>query len=331
MRVFVTGATGFIGRHLVQRLVHEGHSVRCLVRKTSDIRRLVDLGVDIVYGDVNHREALISGMEGCEILFHLANLYSMWEPNPRRFTVVNVEGTRTALECALEAKVERVVYLSTVAVYGKPVDDPFNECSPHGPVHFSEYARTKAAAEKIAWDLHRTKGLPLVVLYPAIVLGAGDNKASGQYVQDILHRRVPGTIFHQSTSTYVAVCDVVEAILRASENPAAIGQKFLIGKTLLSGKEFVETIRQISGVPLPLLRFPDWMVLAVSYLLTWIANRIHRPPLWGLSVDAGWTLKHGFRCDGSKAERELGLVYTPVRAALEEAISSYRIEQGKAR
>jgi dihydroflavonol-4-reductase len=88
----------------------------------------------------------------------------------------------------------------------------------------------------------------------------------------------------------------------------------------------------VSGVPLPLFRFPDFIVIAASYLLTWIAGLIRRPPLWGLSIDAGRTLKNGFCIDGTKAERELGICYTPIRKALEEAVVSYRRQwQKKAR
>lgn len=323
MKTFVTGATGFIGRHLVQRLVQDGHEVRCLVRKTSQTRFLQYLGVQLVYGDVNDLAAFREGVYGCDWLFHLANLYSMWEPDRSRYTNINIEGTRNVMEVALEMGVKKVVYVSTVAVYGKPEEIPFREESRPGPQFFSEYAHTKAVANEIAWDAHR-RGLPLAVLYPGIVLGAGDEKASGHYIQDIVRRRVPSTIFHHSLATYVYVGDLIEAMLCAAEKPEAIGQKYLIGRHTLDGRSYAKLISEVSGVPLPLFRFPDWMVLAAAYLLTAVSQITRRPPPWGLSVDAGWTLKNGFCCDGSKAERELGIRYTPIRVALEEAIASYR-------
>lgn len=330
MRAFITGATGFIGSHLVRRLVREGHQVVCLVRKTSNTSLLATVGAEWVYGDVNDREALLDGMARCDWLFHLANLYSMWEPDPNKFRRVNVDGTRTVLESALEAGVEKVVYVSTVAVFGKPVEEPFTETSRPGTVLFSEYARTKSAGDQIAWDLYR-KGLPLVVLYPGIVLGAGDVKASGQYIQDIIRRRVPSTIFHHSCATYVYVEDVVEAMLRAAEKRETVGQKYLIGKYNLDGRAYAALISRVSGVPLPLFRFPDFMVMAASYLLTGLSSIIRRPPLWGLSVEAGWTLKNGFFFDGHKSECELGLCYTPLSKAIEEAVCSYREQWQKAR
>lgn len=324
MKVFVTGATGFIGKHLVRRLVEDGHQVRCLVRRSSRLAFLKSLEVELVYGDVNDRESLEQGLEGCGWLFHLANLYSMWEPDPARFEVVNVEGTRAVMEAARACGTQKVVYVSTVAVYGKPAAIPFTEMDAPGPVYLSEYARTKAAAEKLAWGYYHDRGLPLVVLYPGIVLGAGDDKASGHYIQDIIRRRCPSTIYHHSSANYVYVGDVVEALLKAAEKPETPGEKYLIGKYILDGRSYAQLISEVSGVRLPLFRFPDWMVTAASYLLTGFSNLTHLPPLWGLSIDAGRTLKEGFIFDGSKAERDLGITYTPIRWALEEAVTSYR-------
>jgi dihydroflavonol-4-reductase len=325
VKIFITGGTGFIGTHLIQRLSKMGgHEIRCLARQSSDTRVMDACGVQKVMGDVNDREALLRGMDGCDCLLHLANLYSMWRPDPAEFERVNVDGTRMVLECALEAGVKRVVNVSTIAVYGQPAQIPIREETPAGDVLFSEYGRTKAEGDRIAWDLYHTRGLPMVALYPGIVLGAGDDKASGQYIQDIIARRVPSIIFCRSRATYVYVEDVVDAILRAAELPGVVGQRYLIGKHVLDGRAYADLISEISGVRLPWPPYPDFVVMAVSYFLTFLASFTRRPPRWGLSIDAYWTLKTGFVMDGSKAERELGIQYTPVRTALEEAIASYR-------
>ena len=329
MIFFVTGATGFIGRHLVRRLLADGHRVRCLARHPEAATRLFGDQVEVVTGCVNDLAILQDAMCGCDGLFHLANLYSMWERQPARFQEVNVEGTRVVLECALTCQLKQVVYVSTVAVYGEPSTRPFIEETPPGPRLFSEYARTKAQAEHIAWDLHRQRGLPLVVLYPGIVLGAADEKASGRYIQDIIRRRVPSTIFHRSLATYVYVEDLVETMLQAMLRPQAAGQKYLVGGYTLSGREYAQLVSEVSGVPLPFLRLPDWMVITAAYLLTALSVITQRSPVWGLSVDAAWTLKKGFCIDGSKARRELGIAYTPIRVALAEAIDSYRAQWNK--
>ena len=326
MRIFITGATGFIGKTLVKKLAGSGHEVRCLVRPTSQVDALRKAGFQLITGNVSEPESLRLGMSGCDWVIHLANLYTMWHPQPVQFTRVNVEGTYNVMQAALQAGVSKVVYVSTAAVYGKPQEQPFCEESLPGTRLFSEYGRTKALGNQLAWQFYRQHGLPLVVLYPGIVLGAGDNKPSGKYISDIIHRRVPATIFHRSIATYVYVGDVADAILCAAGRPDTTGKKYLLGRAWLNGKEFVELIRDVSGVALPWFTFPDFMVMAASYVLTGLSAFTRRPPRWGLSIDASRTLKMGFQYDGSKAERELGISYTPIRQALEEAIASYRAQ-----
>jgi dihydroflavonol-4-reductase len=325
VKVFITGGTGFIGKHLVRRLAREGHELRCLVRDPARAAAILPPEARLIQGDVNDAEILREGIRGCDWLIHLANLYSMWEIRPERFEQVNVAGTRCVLEAALDARVKKVVYLSTVAVFGKPDTVPFNETCQPGRRLFSAYARSKAAGNEIAWELYRKRGLPLVVLYPGIVLGADDNKPSGQYIQDIVQQRVPSTIFHHSWATYVYVGDLVEAIIRAAQKPETVGQKYLLGGKSVDGAEYARLISQVSGAALPLFQFPDFMVTAAAYLLTGLSALIRRPPLWGLSIDAAQTLKQGFLFDGSKAARELGIRYQPVHYALCEAVASYHI------
>ena len=321
MKILITGATGFIGTHLVKRLAQTEHEVCCLIRKTSDTCELKKLGVTLITGDVVDKASTLEGMTGCDWVVHLANVYSFWEPDKRIYTKVNVEGTRNVMECALEAGVSKVVHVSSAVVYGKPADSPFTEESAVGPVRFSEYARTKYAGDQIAWELHEKQGLPLVGIYPGGVLGPGDVKASGQYVSDLLHRRLPATVFPNSILTFVYVGDVVEAITKAAEQEDNIGEKYLIGKHQASIREINETVREISGVPLPKIALPGPLVMFNAVLLTLLANLIKKPPLWGMSIDQIRAMREGFRCDGSKAERELGITYTPIRTALEATVT----------
>jgi dihydroflavonol-4-reductase len=324
MRTFITGATGFIGTHLVRRMAQTEHELLCLVRKSSNVNVLEELGVTLIRGDVTDKNSLLEGMRGCQWVINLGNVYSFWEPNKRVYRDVNVEGTRNVMECALELGVSKVVHVSTGATYGKPADCPFTEESVVGPLRFSEYARTKYAGDLIAWEFHQKKGLPLVMVYPAAVLGPGDPKPSGQYLRDLIHRRLPARVFEDSILTWVHVRDVAEVIYRAAEKENNIGEKYFAAKHQLSLAEINQMVSEIAGVRLPRMRLPDFMVMLNARLLTWWANLIKKPPLWGMSVDQIRTMKQGFVIDGSKAERELGITYTPLRATLEEAVASYR-------
>jgi dihydroflavonol-4-reductase len=325
MKVFLTGGSGFIGQYVARRLVDGGHGIRCLVRKTSRTETLRQLGTELVEGDVTDRSSVLAGMQGCDWVFNLANVYSFWEPDKRVYTAVNIDGTRNVLECALETKVAKVVHVSTIGIYGKPPETPITEDSPVGPVQFSEYFRTKYEGDLIAWELHRTRALPLVMIYPVAVLGPGDTKTTGQYIERLIRRRLPARVLDHSTFTFVHVKDVAEAIVRAAEKKDNLGQKYIVGSARLTFGEINRMVGDIAGVPLPKLRLPDPMVTVNARLLTWLANVVKRPPIWDLSVDMVRVMKEGFVADGSKAERELSLTYTPIRTAIEEVVSMHRL------
>jgi dihydroflavonol-4-reductase len=325
MKIFITGATGFIGSHLLKRLAQTKHELHCLVRRISPAsEQLESLGATVVMGDVTDKESVLRGMRSSDWVFHLAGLYSFWEPNNRIFKAINVDGTRNVMECALETNVTKVVHVSTAAIYGKPADCPFTEESEVGPARFSEYSRTKYEGDLVVWDLHKNKSLPVVVVYPTAVLGPGDPKATGKYIVDLIQRRLPATVLDDAIMTFVHVKDVAEAIIRAAEKQNNIGEKYLVGKFQMSFREINQLVSEISGVPLPKLHLPDWVTMFNAVLLTGFANVIKKPPLWGMSKDQIKVMREGFRVDGSKAERELGISYTPIRVALEEAIVSYQ-------
>jgi dihydroflavonol-4-reductase len=324
MRVFVTGATGFIGSHTAERLALAGHELSCLVRKTSNTGRLRKLGAALTFGDVTDRASLLEGMNGCDWVVNIAAAYSFWLPRKRTYAEVNVGGTRNVMECALETGLHRVVHISTVAIYGKPAERPIRENTEPGPARFSEYARTKYGGDLIAWELSKTKGLPLAVVYPGGVLGPADPKPTGEYIQNLISGRLPATVFEDVLFPWVHVRDVAEVIVRAAEKEGNIGEKYLAVAENLTFGQINQMISEISGAALPRLSMPDWLAMANAALLTLLADVVKRPPPWGMALDQIRTMKEGAEADGSKAERELGITYTPIRAALEEAIASYK-------
>lgn len=321
MRVFLAGGTGFIGRHLIRRLAQTDHELRCLARRTSDVTFLKEMDVEPVYGDVIDKGSLVVAMQGCDWVINLANVYDFWVPDPRVFARVNIVGTRNLMEAALETGVSKVVHVSTALVYGKPRDFPFTEESEPGSKMFSEYARTKRDGELMAWRLHNKEALPLVVIYPAGVVGAGDTKAPIRLVEDLIRRRVPATVFNNSTVVLVYVNDVVEAIVRVAEKYGNVGERYLLGKEPITVQEFCRAVCDMAGVKVPALALPGWIVMLIAHGLTALSRITKRPPWLGLSVDQMRTFKEGYVCDGSKAERELGIGYTAIRTALAEEVA----------
>jgi dihydroflavonol-4-reductase len=324
MKVFVTGGTGFIGSHTAERLAGAGHELSCLVRGTSDTGRLKKLSARLTFGDVTDRGSLIEGMEGCDWVINIAAAYSFWLPRKRTYAEVNVAGTRNVVECALETGVSKVVHVSTAAVYGTPAERPFTEASDPGPVRFSEYARTKYEGDLIAWELCKNGSLPLVMVYPGGVLGPNDPKATGEYIQNLISGRMPATVFEDTVFPWVHVRDVAAILVAAAEKEGNIGEKYLAVAQNLTFGQVNQMVGEISGVTLPRFRMPDLLAMANARLLTFWADLVKKPPLLGMAVDQMRTMKEGAEADGSKAERELGITYTPIRVALEEAIASYR-------
>lgn len=323
MKTFITGATGFIGTRLLRRLSQTSHKLYCLARQSSNTQHIKEAGATIVIGDVTDKRSLLEGMKGCDWVINLANIYTFWEPNRRIYTDVNVEGTRNVMESALENGISKVLHVSTALIYGKPADVPFTEQSKVGPARFSEYARTKYEGDLIAWEIFNRKRLPLVVVYPGMVVGPGNPKYGAQLVRNLVERRMPVLAFANKTSFMAYVGDVADVIVRALVKEGNLGEKYLVGQQI-SMREFYQMISEISRVPLPKLSLPNNLAMVNAQFMTFTANLTKKQPMWGLAVDSMRTANNDLMGDGSKVERELGISYTSIRVALEEEIAFYR-------
>jgi dihydroflavonol-4-reductase len=273
-------------------------------------------------GDVLNRESLDRGMEGCDWVVNLANVYTYWEPDKSIYYRVNVDGTRNVMEAALGAGVSKVVHVSSIVVFGKPDECPIVETSPPGPKRFGDYPESKYQGDCIAWELYEKEKLPLVVIYPCAVSGPNDVKYTSGLIGSLINREMPATAFNNSFLTWVDVRDVAEAIVRASEKDNNIGEKYILGREQMKMEEFYRMISDISGVPLPKMRLSDTMALFNARLLTWWADMTKKPPLWNMALDGCRVAKEGIIADGSKAEKELGITYTEIRTTFEDAIRS---------
>jgi dihydroflavonol-4-reductase len=315
MKVFITGGTGFIGKNTVELLIQTNHQLVLLTREnsnTSFLSKLISQNVTIVEGDITDEQSLLKGMKGCDSVINIAARYTFWEPDKKIYSETNIKGTQNVMECSLKSGIKKIVHISTAGVFGKPSEEPFNEKTPVSPKQVSEYFRTKYEGDRVAWNLFEKKGLPLVVIYPVCVLGPGDQKASANYVKNLINRRLPATVFKDKIFSFVCVKDVAQAILNALEKENNIGEKYLVGNCRLKWKEINKLIGDMSGVPLPKINLPDIITMMNAYILTGLANLIKKPPLWDMSIDQMKVMKTGFNVDGTKAERELGIKYIPI-------------------
>ncbi|UCB52931.1 MAG: NAD-dependent epimerase/dehydratase family protein, partial [Candidatus Zixiibacteriota bacterium] len=224
LSTLVTGANGFVGSHLAEGLLERGYRVRCLVRKTSDLRWLSGLEVEYFYGDVADKESLKGVCGNVDLVFHAAGLTSA--RSRKEYLRANAEGTRNLVEVCLEQnpKLQRFVYVSSQAAVGPGVDErPLDETAPSRPI--TDYGESKLEGERIV--LEHVSQLPVTVVRPPAVYGPRDTDVLGFFKVASRGFRVS---FGKGESflSLVYVKDLVDGIIRAAENPKSLGQTYFI-------------------------------------------------------------------------------------------------------
>lgn len=319
MLTLVTGGTGFVGAAVVRLLLSEGHAVRALVRRGSNLQNLDGLDIELTFGDLLDKESLRQALKGCRQLYHVGAHYSLWEPSSEVFYRVNVEGTRKLLEAAMEEGVERVVYTSTVGTLGYRKDGgPADEETPSSLGQMTgHYKRSKFLAEEEARGA-ALRGLPVVIVNPSTPVGPRDIKPTptGQIIVDFLNRRMPAYI--DTGLNFIDVADVARGHLLAAER-GRVGQRYILGRSNLTLQELFATLGQIAKLPPPRVRVPYRLILPLAYANHWLSSRItKRPPR--IPLEGVKMAKRRMFFDASKAVRELGLPQSPIEQALEEAV-----------
>ncbi len=258
MKIFVTGATGFIGTHLVPRLITRGHAVTCLVRDPKKAEGLAQLGATLAAGDVTDRESMREPMRGCDAVFHLAAWYAYGLVDKARMHAINVDGTRNTLVLAVELGIPHIIYTSTVAVFGNTRGRIVDETH-RAPVSAmaSEYERTKWIAHyEIAVPMQQ-RGAPIVIVQPGGVTGAGDTAPSSGVYRYYL-RRVPVFFGAKSGLTWAHVDDIAEGHVLALEKGKP-GESYILAGPSLTHKEAMQIMEKITGIPAPKIWAPGWL------------------------------------------------------------------------
>lgn len=318
MNVFITGATGFLGKHLVRRLAgNPQDQMVCLARKTSDYKEAESLGARIVFGDVTDKASVRAGMEGCHVVLNLANLFTYWESEPHDYHQINVEGTRNVMEAALELGVKKIVHVSSIAAYGKSPDKILREESPEGTAT-TLYAASKQEGDRVIWQMYKERGLPVVMVYPGAITGPENTRVGNAYLRNYIAGNVPSRMIEKYEIGAVDVRDAAEIVVRAMEKEGNIGERYLAGNGRTSVGKMNRVLHQVTGIKPPRMATPLPMVRLMARMLTWIANRTGRPPIWELSTDLVNAMIDTRLMDGSKAVRELGITYRDIDESLAE-------------
>lgn len=319
--ILITGASGFVGRAILERLVAEGRDVRALTRSDASAQTLAATGAEPVRGDIMDPASLAPAMAGCAVVYHVAGLNGFCLPEPHELTRVNVWGTRSVVSAAGAAGVRRVVLTSSAATIGEKRGTVATEHSPHRGSFLSAYERSKFEAEREAFATAARVGVELVSVNPASVQGPGRVKGTARILIDALNGRLSMVV--DSRLSLVDVDDCARGHLLA-EAHGVPGERYLLSGVTLTLTEALEILGRISGRPQDPRRLPPFVAMTMATGVGALGRLRHRrPPVCREMVR---TLLHGHAYDGSRATRELGLDYTPIEEALRRTIDWYVAE-----
>jgi acetylornithine/succinyldiaminopimelate/putrescine aminotransferase/nucleoside-diphosphate-sugar epimerase len=305
----VTGASGFIGGHLSERLVEEGFPVRCLVRRTSDVSLLESLGVELVTGDLVDADSVARAARGCRYVFHCGALVSDWA-TVKEIRRINIQGTQNALNAAAEACAERFIHFSSTDVYGYPGDRGVDETFVASKFR-NWYSETKLAAEAEVRRAEQAQRIRTVILRPATVYGPRSKEVIGEIARAIRGGNMLLVDGGRAIAGLSYVHNLIDAAILALDHDAAPGQAFNITDGLdVTWKDFTTGLAHGLGCSEVRWSLPYWAAnglgacLENGYRLLHTATRVSLPPL--LSRQAVHVLGQNQDFSNRKARELLG-------------------------
>jgi len=323
MKVFLTGATGFVGHHVARALAAEGAQLRLLVRKTSKLSNLEGIAGETYVGDLSAPESLRAGLEGCDAVMHVAADYRLWIPDPASMYKANVEGTRELLRMARKAQVKRFVYTSSVATMHFGNDGSVSD--EETPVSLEDmvghYKRSKFLAELEAIQA-ANHGQQVIILNPTTPIGPNDSKPTptGRIFVDFLNGKFPAYV-----DTGLNLVDVSEI---ARTHVAALttgqpGRRYILGGEDLTLKQILDKMAAITGLKSPTVEIPFAIAATYAFFEEWITGRIlKREPRATLEeVRMG---RKKMYANSARAQQELGHRIVPVDPAMRASIEWFR-------
>lgn len=316
---FLTGGSGFVGGALLRRLLADGREVRALARSDETADALETAGAIVVRGDLLDHGALLSGMRGCATVFHVAGVNEMCARDPRPMLRANVEGSVAVVRAAAAARAARLVHTSSATTIGERHGEIGTEDTPHRGIFISNYERSKFMSERRVLALGEDLALSTVCVNPSSVQGPGRTGGSATLLLDIVNDRLPVLV-----NTWLSVVDIDDCAAAhvLAERDGVPGRRYLVSGASLDMRAAVMLLRKASGHPRRAWFAPRALASAGG-VVSRIAGREDICP------ETVRTLLHGHRFDASRAERELGLRYTPVETTIRRTLT-WHAERGMA-
>ncbi len=326
MKIFITGADGFVGSNLVRELLKRGHDLVAFIHHGQHPHTIEDLPITFIHGDVLHPDTIHQAMQGCDGLVHSAAHLGVWPYYSEIQRKVNIDGTRYVMEAALEHGLKRIVFIGTANSYGfGNRQNPGDETRPYNSGNYGlGYMDTKREAQDLVLSMVKERGLPAVVVNPTFMFGPyADASGARQMIDRIFHGKMSG--YTPGGRNYVAVKDVCVGIANALER-ATPGSCYLLGNQNMSYKEIFEDIAEVLGVAPPKTAIPGFVVRLFGLAVTAIARLKGKAPqisyrMCRISLDENFYTP-------AKAIRELDLPQTPIKIAIKETFDWLK-ENGK--
>ncbi len=319
--IFVTGATGFFGHHLIPALAQTGCRVRALVRSTSDTSFLKSYdNVEFAVGDVQDRDSIMAAMQGCEYVIHAGALFRFWGER-EAFERVNVQGTAHMLEAAMRHNIQRFVYISTVVVVGVPQNGRvIDETHPCQPV--DAYQRSKFDAENMVRMFNRSTKLPAIILRPGAFYGPWSHYAWNRLFFEDPLRGLRIQIHNGRRITFpVFVPDAARAAI-AALGKGKLGETYNVCGDPLTHKQANGTISKLAGISSFRLNCPAPLMLWMANRLTDMAARTRREPYY--PVNLAKYVFYDWQVSSEKARADLDFTPTPFEEGARQTVEWYR-------
>jgi len=303
----VSGATGFLGRHLAAALHKRGFKVRALARPTADVRRLSELGVEIVQGDLSDSESLAQATEGQSLVFHTAGKVTDWGPRAEYFRA-NLDGTRNVIAACQRTGVSRLVHVSSLTVLGLPrAGAVVDERAPYAEAPRDAYTQSKIAAEKLVRESHGVRGLATTVVRPGVIWGPGDITIVPRFTALLRRGRLVLVDEGRNLLGLSHVENLSQGVILAAQSERAAGEVFHVtdGEEI-TARAALEEIARVLGVAGPRRSLPYWAAYAIAGAMEGAARLTRRrepPPMTRYGVRL---VSCDCRYDLTKARNVLG-------------------------
>jgi nucleoside-diphosphate-sugar epimerase len=322
MRVFLTGGTGFIGGRVAAKVRERGDDVVALVRSPDKAAKLRQIGCELVEGDLSDTGAIRRGLEGADACIHAAAIYKVGIPKKARQPMYesNVNGTENVLDAAIDAGVGRIVYVSTVAVFGNTKEQVVDETysRDEGEGFLSCYDETKYRSHQIAKD-RIAKGAPVVIVQPGGVYGPGDHSEIGNFIEQTRTGKLRAKAFPQLGFNLVHVEDVADGILLALDK-GAVGESYVLGGEIARMDDVIRKTAELSGKKYPKATLPVPLMKLSAPLGPVMGPVMGFPPNFGEAIKSSDGVTYWAKHD--KAMRELGYSPRDFETGLKETLAA---------